>query len=444
MITPRFSVRQDEAHVYITIHAPHVRAQSVEFDVDDDQFKFFASPYYLRLTFPGRVAEDDGSSASFDAASGDISVVLSKQTPGESFANLDLLSSLLATRQEREAAESGSGAAPPKRPVIEEIGAVESTADGVDSILEQARADEDFDWELPQSLGAEEGERLLVGTEKYGFNQQYSGYLAHVHNTANEVNEVADPENMSGEERRRGRTACEDAKFDAEYYMADYLYDDEIQLLVQSTSQFAVALQRQRRAADSGDQEETVVGAEAGFSDAETKQMADLPRKAHLISDKRAIYLGLVDLLFAYALELRINQGESTVESAWTVGAVSATLSNLEQFDSLRTAAVACFRRGLAYPLYRNWELCEKALNDVYAICRLGRRAILKALLAMKRLFDAHDIYYIYSKLYIDDYCVWLQTGASDKAIRSLAHKLHGLEVAKSEIGWDLDGHEDL
>ncbi|KAJ2704323.1 hypothetical protein H4R19_005250, partial [Coemansia spiralis] len=250
MITPRFSVRQDEAHVYITIHAPHVRAQSVEFDVDDDQFKFFASPYYLRLTFPGRVTEDDGSSASFDAATGDISVTLSKQTPGETFANLDLLSSLLATRQEREAADSASAAALPRRPVIEEIGAADGMVGGVDGILEQARADEDFDWELPQSLEPEAGGQLLMGTEKYGFNQQYSGYLAHVHSTANEINEVADPESMTAEERRRGRAACEDAKFDPEYYMTDYVYDDDIQPLVQSTSQFTAALQQQRHATD--------------------------------------------------------------------------------------------------------------------------------------------------------------------------------------------------
>ncbi|KAJ1734698.1 hypothetical protein LPJ61_000938 [Coemansia biformis] len=479
MITPRFSVRQDEARVYITIHAPHVRAQSIEFDVDDDQFKFFASPYYLRLTFPGRVVEDDGSAASFDATTGDISVALSKQTPGESFANLDLLSSLLATRQEREAAGYPDSALP-KRPVIEDLDAAGAGTSGgtVDEVLEQARLDEDFDWELPQSLAAEDEEKPLGGSAKYGFNQQYSGYLAHVHNTANEVNEVADPENMTAEERRRGRAACEDAKFDAEYYMSDYVYDDDIQPLIQFTPPFVAALQQLRQAKDDdamgtptaaarvpgGDAtvdelahqvqrglragedggQAVEIGPAMDFSDGEKKLMMELPRKAHLISDKRAIYLGLVDLLFAYSLEVRINQGESTVESAWTIGALSATLSNLEQFASLRSTVIACFRRGLAYPLYRNWELCEAALSDVHAICRLGRRAILKAFLAMKQLFDAHDMYYIYSKLYFDDYCVWLQTAASDKAIRSMARKLRGFEINKEETGWSLDECEDL
>ncbi|KAJ2642207.1 hypothetical protein GGH99_008773, partial [Coemansia sp. RSA 1285] len=131
MITPRFTVRQDDASVHITIHAPHVRAQSLEFDVSDDQFTFFASPYYLRLTFPGSVVEDEAATASFDAAAGDISVTLSKLTHGEHFRNLDLLTGLLATRRERERGpggigsagdSSGGGGGGARRPAIEEIG----------------------------------------------------------------------------------------------------------------------------------------------------------------------------------------------------------------------------------------------------------------------------------------------------------------------------------
>ncbi|KAJ1894224.1 hypothetical protein LPJ66_005320, partial [Kickxella alabastrina] len=157
-----------------------------------------------------------------------------------------------------------------------------------------------------------------------------------------------------------------------------------------------------------------------------------------------AVYLGLVDIVFAYSLDQRANLGESTVESAWAVGAVSPSLSNLEQFTTLQSVLVGCFRRGLAYPLYRNWELCEKALEDVYVVFKLGRRALLKTMLQVKELFDKHDVFYVYSKIFLDDYCVWLQTQASDKAIRSLAHKLHSFEVEKDDIGWNLDAFEDL
>ncbi|KAJ2157332.1 hypothetical protein GGF46_004586 [Coemansia sp. RSA 552] len=447
MITPRFSVRQDDTSVYVTIHAPHVRAQTIEFDVADDQFKFYASPYYLRLTFPGNVVEDDGSTASFDAAAGDITVTLSKQTKGEVFENLDLLTTLLATKREREAGASTQ----PKPPVIEELDDDAS----VDEALRQAHADEDFDWEIPQTLPAAESEGLLTATAKYGFDQQYNGYLAHVHDTANEINEVPDPEHMSAEARRQNRISCEDAKFDEDYYMENYMNDEDIEPLVQHKSRFSLLLDRapggqKGPEANDNNSSDAKTGADTGasdiceFTDDEKKLMLDLPRRTHLISNKQAVYLGLVDLLFAYALDLRIHQGELSVESAWSIGALSSTLSNLDQFSTLRSVVVACFRRGLAYPLYRYWDLCEKALGDVYAICKLGRRVVLKAFIALKQLYDRHDIYYIYSKLYFDDYCTWLQTQASDKVIASLARKLYRMEIDKDEIGWRLDDYEDL
>ncbi|KAJ2808358.1 hypothetical protein H4R20_000907 [Coemansia guatemalensis] len=478
MITPRFEVRQDEANVYVTIHAPHVRAQSIEFDVDVDQLKFFASPYYLRLTFPGKVTESEESSAKYDATSGEILVTLSKQTPGEEFANLDLLTSLLATRREKDIAGYSEGTAL-RQPIIEEIGNTNSSSNigagfdndvDIDAALQQAYTDEDFDWELPQNPISAETEALLVGTAKYGFDGQYSGYLIHVHTTANEINEVADPENMTSEARHRGRISCEDEKFDREYYIDNYINDDDIQPLIQHISRFASALHCHKR--DHSDETTGVSAAAAAdiltqqlqktqivedqhiasedvdscvkFTDAEKKQMMSLPRKTHLVSNKMAVYLGLVDILFAYLLELRINVGEFNVESTWAIGAVSSTLSNLEQFSSLRSTAVACYRRGLAYPLYRNWELCEKTFEDVRAVCSLGCRAILKIFLELKRLFDEHDIYYIYSKLYFDDYCIWLQTSASERIIQSLARKLHRLEIDKDEVGWNLDEYEDL
>jgi protein SHQ1 len=70
---------------------------------------------------------------------------------------------------------------------------------------------------------------------------------------------------------------------------------------------------------------------------------------------------------------------------------------------------IACIRRSLTYPLYRHWGLAQKVIRDVYVLFRLGKRALLRALLAMKHMFDHHDVYYIYSKLYIDDYCIWIQ-----------------------------------
>ncbi|KAJ2444043.1 hypothetical protein IWW46_002221 [Coemansia sp. RSA 2440] len=415
MILPKFSVRQDNDRVYVTIHVAHVRTTSIELDIDGDQLKFSASPYYLRLTFPGKVVEDEDSNAKFDAGTGDILVTLSKQTPGEHFENLDLLTSLLATR--REQANVATNAA---RPLIEEIGTVDNSG-GIDELLERARIDEDFDWEMPQQLDLGE---LQVGSAKYGFNQQYTGYLTHVHSTANEINEVVDPDHSTPDSRRQHRIACENAKFDQEYYMENYLNDEDIQPLIKHPLSTDTLLDPE-------------------FTATEQQTMVNLPSKTLLISNKQAVYLGMVDLLFAYSLELRSHLGELTIESAWAIGAVSSTLSNLEQFSTLRETCVASYRRGLAYTLYRHWDLCERAMDDVRVICQNGRRAILKVFLDLKRVFDEHDVYYVYSKLFLDDYCVWLQVGASDEVLKSLADKLAHIEVEQEEVEWDLDALED-
>ncbi|CAG8515992.1 33461_t:CDS:2, partial [Racocetra persica] len=114
------------------------------------------------------------------------------------------------------------------------------------------------------------------------------------------------------------------------------------------------------------------------------------------------------------------------------------------EFNSLEETIIALFRRSLSYPWYRNFELSEKCLDDVYVLLKLGRRAILKVLLELKDIFDHHDIYYVYSKIWLDDYCIWCQTKANDKVIRLLAHNVHHFKVPKPKMGWHLEEYEQL
>ena len=76
-----------------------------------------------------------------------------------------------------------------------------------------------------------------------------------------------------------------------------------------------------------------------------------------LVADPRPLYLGLVDILFAYAYDDRTTEGERNAESAWTMCKLSATLSALEVFASIPEVATSCLRRSLAFPLYRHWGL---------------------------------------------------------------------------------------
>lgn len=67
--------------------------------MDETLVVVHVDPYFLRLSFPKAIVEDDGSSAQYDPSSGYLTVTLTKETKGEVFDDLDLLAKLLAPRQ---------------------------------------------------------------------------------------------------------------------------------------------------------------------------------------------------------------------------------------------------------------------------------------------------------------------------------------------------------
>ncbi|KAL1915970.1 uncharacterized protein VTP21DRAFT_6358 [Calcarisporiella thermophila] len=461
MITPSFHLSQDNDFLTITIHTPYIRAQDVEFFVDGNEFKFHLRPYFLRLTLPGRVVEDERASASYDVQTGDITVKLPKETPGEEFKDMDMITKLLARK-----GESPSGG----KPLIEVVG--EDKVEGealLDEDKEKAKDLEveegiEFDWQLPQEIP----QPLLTSTQ-YGFNNQYHGYFTHVQETLNEINEILEPETSSPDSRRADRLAAEDAKFDEEYYMSDFVNDEEIQSVLKYKTKWWRELRRIQKESkrvgekDSSedakenpqekdtssiiaDMSELSIGSHdaLAFTEKERTMMLNLPNKEFLIDNEKIIYLGLVDLLFAYSYNHRFTEGESTVESAWTIGKLSPTLACLEQFTTLNELFIALYRRVLSYPLYRSWSLAQQIQQDTYILLRLGRRAVLKALLEIKDIFDYHDVYYVYSKVIIDDYCVWLQRDCKDAVLRALAHEVRRIEVAKGDLGWDIEHLEKM
>ncbi|XP_063614622.1 protein SHQ1 homolog, partial [Penaeus indicus] len=114
MLTPKFEVKQDEKHIIITVFAPYARISDAEVNIDEDTFTFYSSPYYLRLTFSGKLTDSELEryTAKFDADQGAFVIQCEKQVPGEHFTNLDMLTTLLAPQ----------GASSVKKPLIEVVG----------------------------------------------------------------------------------------------------------------------------------------------------------------------------------------------------------------------------------------------------------------------------------------------------------------------------------
>ncbi|KAG0071897.1 hypothetical protein BGZ90_012094 [Linnemannia elongata] len=598
MITPKFTVSQDNDTVTIVIKAPHIKTQNVDFEVDGAVFKFNLKPYFLRLTFPGNVVDDERAKATYNVGEGELTVILPKETPGEDFPDLDMLTKLLVRKGDLSTDKQI------KRPLIEVIGSGE-TLEGT----RQVEKDEDFDWEMPQEIRQE-----IFSEVRYGFNNRYSGFFTHVQETANDVLDVYDPEHATLEQRRENRIQRENSKFDDEYYMSDFMTEEEIQHILKYKTQWWNELRAIQKAEKDNaskkaktaptpasaslisatpqpttsaptkiaasttftstlfanptkpstpsifnivkdDSEETTSSVDAfglkeistkktttsslisevgsssssgsglildlepskpspavtsaatlesnsnnplistieplidesepvkhlaghsievidsskpllnsdltdgiaemnlsgedssvpvkPFSAKEQELMRDLPRREYILENTKSAYLTLIDILFAYSYDLRTSEGDTSVETAWTICKLSPSIAALDQFTTLKETLLASFRRALAYPLNRNWNLAEKVLQDVYVILKLGRRGILRALLAIKDVLDHDDIYYIYSKMFVEDYCVWIQS-ASEKVIRTLAHELHHFKLDKSELGWHLEELEAL
>lgn len=141
----------------------------------------------------------------------------------------------------------------------------------------------------------------------------------------------------------------------------------------------------------------------------------------------KRLYLTLLTLLFSYAYDARSTQLDPTSESAWTISVLTPAFSALDPppynapsdrgaeevsildiSDALRPS----YRRSLAFPLYRSFAFSEGCRADVAKFLLRGKRVVLRCLLEMKDILDHHDTYYVYSKIWLEDFCVWIQVDA--------------------------------
>ena len=224
MITPIFSVKQDDATITITMRTPYVKADELEIDISGNSFKCHVRPYYLSLTFK-QTLQEGGEKARWDVDSNEMTVVIPKATPGEHFDNLDMLTQLL-TQPKRSAARpvGASGIE-----VIEEP----LTAAGE----EESEEEGDFDWEIPQKMPELDAAEDLLNRSKYGFNDRHEGVFASRQEYETDIIDLRNADTVPASKRTALRTAQEDEKFvdEVEHYLCDTLGAEEPLLSVISS-----------------------------------------------------------------------------------------------------------------------------------------------------------------------------------------------------------------
>jgi protein SHQ1 len=318
-----------------------------------------------------------------------------------------------------------------RQPLIQEVGdedvRVECHSDSGNQyhhvlVEEEEEEEEDeIDWCLEEVMP--EAESLLTG-EKYGFANHKSNIFSRLGEEVSLAIDLKDPDTKSRAERREERLSHETDTFDEDYYLS-CLYEDRdtIEWLIHQNHLYEQ---------DDGD-----------LDDTDLFDMKNLPIRSYLFDsrEKKQLLFGLVDILFAYAYDWRTCEGEHTSESNWTMAKLSATLSWMETFHSIRDVIITCYRRALIFPLFRHHDLNVTVMKDVVAMMRKGRKSCLKRLLQIRRLFNqTPDCRYILNDLYISDYCVWVQR-VKDKTFEKLASVVEQTmhDVGKADLGLDVD-----
>ncbi|KAG7214580.1 hypothetical protein INR49_022974 [Caranx melampygus] len=365
MLTPAFDLSQDPDYLILSIHVPYTRTSEFDLYIDGTDFKFYAKPYFLRVP---------------------------KETAGEHFEGLQMLTSLLTPKGSRSA-----------QPLVEDLskGCSESTGDdGEDE-------EEEFDWQVEQEVYTESSAEELRALQKYGFGNQRSGVFARLQEELSDVIDIKNPEATTAAERRQARLQAEASAFSPDHYLADLFEDDEVKGLLKFRPWWT-------KLSPSTEQEGE---AAVSFTDDEKEQLRKFTNRSYLLdkASRQHAWLSLVDILLAYSYEVRSTEGEHNVESPWTIRKLSGTLCWLETYSSLQEVLVSFGRRVLCFPLYRHFALVSAAIRDATKIFLSGKACVLKCLLDIHKVFRENDPAYILNDLYLTDYCIWIQRVKSKK-----------------------------
>jgi len=77
-------------------------------------------------------------------------------------------------------------------------------------------------------------------------------------------------------------------------------------------------------------------------------------------------------------------------------------------------------------------------VEDLVQYLRAGKLTLLKVFLKIKSIFERSEPRYLLNTLYIDDFCLYLQT-VDQKKYEELANQIAALKIEKKDISLDLE-----
>ena len=129
-------------------------------------------------------------------------------------------------------------------------------------------------------------EPVIASSISYGFNRQYKEVLSSFDSEYALIFDNPSPDTLSIPSIRSSRIETENGDFNFEHFLADkHEFEDEEAILAYSL--------------DLGDDE---------LTDEDRDDLKNLKYKQFLIDDPVPIYLGLIDLLYAFVYDQRVTQ----------------------------------------------------------------------------------------------------------------------------------------
>jgi len=182
------------------------------------------------------------------------------------------------------------------------------------------------------------------------------------------------------------------------------------------------------------------------LSNEEIEECLKVRNREYLI-DKESpnIALQWVDILWAYLYDFRTTGFEQGYESTWNISKISATISCFADFKGMKIKdlLISLYRRSLIYPLYRNFQLCETITADLIKILAIGRKAVLKCLLAFKKVNEKRESGYLINRIFINDFIVWVQQ-AQDIMFQYALQELQDIKISKDDVDLGLGQVEEI
>ncbi|CAD5218810.1 unnamed protein product [Bursaphelenchus okinawaensis] len=396
MLTPFFKLDQTEEYVIIDIRAPNANLRDAEIDFCDKIFLFSAAPYFLRLYLPGYVGLFEKSSSDYDADTGTFKIKVPKQNKGEHFKDLEMLSQLLK----------------PQRPTGQSN--VEELEDEVEGVL--------TDQKVPETEVAPNSEEIKKFG--YGFGWSKLGIMKKFGEEVEDLFDIRNPDEIEMSERDDVMVKHDEKAFNSEHYLAD-LFDvpDELESILKELLPTSIYT--------FNDEDRLIL------KDLKVIKLKSFTKEEHV-----SILYSLIDILYSYLMELRINSFELNVQSDIMIGNVSPSISNFVKFTSMKQALTATVRRVLCLSLYRNFELCRRVLEDLVTVVKQGKSALLHCLLTLRKRFynSSQEFIYLFNQLFIDDYCIYIQV-VDDKLFDDAMDELLNIKtLQKADIDeLDLD-----